>query len=147
LIFLDFFEPQTIFIGEWGTKFIFLISNGQKNDQIYIQTIRFEFKRINQKLITHYRPPAPVAAVVRVVPPGSTPVRTISPSLNGCYPYRPVPLPYFPEWAVPSDQSTIGTGLMGNCKSYWKFSFSQYTASFSFHTSPILDSDLSLFSH
>jgi hypothetical protein len=45
-VFLDFYEffgPQTVFIGEWGTKFIFLdffkklASNGQKNDQIFIK--------------------------------------------------------------------------------------------------------------
>jgi hypothetical protein len=45
-----------------------LISNGQKqlvfglNDQIHIQTVEFEFKRINQEVIPHYRPPAPAAS-------------------------------------------------------------------------------------
>jgi hypothetical protein len=36
--FLEFFGPQLIFIGEWGTKFDFLDFFYQKNNQIYIQT-------------------------------------------------------------------------------------------------------------
>jgi hypothetical protein len=49
-------------------KFIFLeffISHGKKqsnlysNSQICIQTIEFEFKRINQDATPHYRSPAP----------------------------------------------------------------------------------------
>jgi hypothetical protein len=63
LIFLEFFGPQTIFIGEWERNLIFLDFfnlKWSKDDQIYIQTIKFRFKQINQKLITHYRPPAPV---------------------------------------------------------------------------------------
>jgi hypothetical protein len=46
------FLPQTVFKGEWDTKFDFLVffnfltSNGQK-------MIKFEFKRTNQELTAH----------------------------------------------------------------------------------------------
>jgi hypothetical protein len=53
--FLEFFTPQTVFIGKWGTKFNFfldffpnfLTSNGQKNNQICIKMTKFIFKRSN----------------------------------------------------------------------------------------------------
>jgi hypothetical protein len=47
--FLDFFGPQMVFIGEWGTKFIFrfFLTQMIKNDQICIQTAEFIFKRSN----------------------------------------------------------------------------------------------------
>jgi hypothetical protein len=35
-------------------------SNLYSNDHIHIQTIKFEFKRINQELTAHYHTPAPV---------------------------------------------------------------------------------------
>jgi hypothetical protein len=59
LIFFEFFEPQTVFIGGWDIKFIFLDFfdlKQLKNNQICIQTIKFKFKLINQKMTPHYRP-------------------------------------------------------------------------------------------
>jgi hypothetical protein len=57
LNFLEFFGPQTIFIGGCGMKFnffriIFEFFGPQmiKNDQIYIQMIKFVFKRSNSNL-------------------------------------------------------------------------------------------------
>jgi hypothetical protein len=49
LDFHEFFGPQTVFIGEWGTKFIFLdfsifLPQMVKNDQICIQTAKFILK-------------------------------------------------------------------------------------------------------
>jgi hypothetical protein len=49
--FFEFFGPQMV------KKRSNLYSNGR----IHIQTIKFKFKRTNQKLAAHYRPPAPVA--------------------------------------------------------------------------------------
>jgi hypothetical protein len=43
-IFFKVFEPQTV-----------------KNSQICIQIVKFKFKRINQKVSPHYRPPTPTA--------------------------------------------------------------------------------------
>jgi hypothetical protein len=71
----EFFRPQTVFIGGWGTKFIFFRtvfeffgpqtvkkqSNLYSNSRFRIQTVEFEFKWTNQEATPHYRPSAPVA--------------------------------------------------------------------------------------
>jgi hypothetical protein len=72
LILLEFFEPKTIFIGEWSTKFNtfrFFLNFLTSNDQIDIQPIKFKFKQTNQKLITHYHPPTSVKNDSTNVPP------------------------------------------------------------------------------
>jgi hypothetical protein len=85
--FLEFFGPQTVFIGGWGTKFKILKkwtskdkkqSNLYLNNQICIQTIKFEFKRINQEATPYYRPSAQTAdssvgAIYRAIVFGSAP--------------------------------------------------------------------------
>jgi hypothetical protein len=48
-----------------------------KNNQIYIQTIKFKFKWINQKLIAYYRPPAPVANGTAALPSNPTATRCL----------------------------------------------------------------------
>jgi hypothetical protein len=66
---------------------IFLSSNGQKrlvfnsNGQIRIQTVTFKFKRINQEVAHHYRPPNPVvggsaSGIDRAVVPELAPTRS-----------------------------------------------------------------------
>jgi hypothetical protein len=70
------------------------------NGQIHIQTIKFKFKRTNQELTVHYRPPAPVAGG----------------SAGGRYPYHPVPLPRLPGRAgatVPLEPALLG------CQAGW----------------------------
>jgi hypothetical protein len=71
LNFLEFFRHQTVFIGGWVRNLFFFrffqifrpqaIKKQSKlylNYQIHIQTVEFEFKRINQKTPPHYYPPA-----------------------------------------------------------------------------------------
>jgi hypothetical protein len=84
-----------------------LISNGQKrlvfgsNDQIRIQTVEFEFKRINQEVIPHYRPPALAAGgIARAVEPDPAPTRALLPAPTGRKPWRPLSPPHHPERAV-----------------------------------------------
>jgi hypothetical protein len=67
-------------------------SNLYSNSQIYIQTIKFEFKWTNQKLTVHYQPPA---LVVDGSAGGTT--RTIR---LQCAWYRPVSLSRLPGHAV-----------------------------------------------
>jgi hypothetical protein len=55
-----------MFPGGWGMKFKFfrfflnfLDLKRSKNDQVYIQMVKFEFKRTNQEATPHYRPLTP----------------------------------------------------------------------------------------
>jgi hypothetical protein len=87
LNFLELFVPQKVFIGGWGMKFKifrFFLNFLDPNGQICMQTIKFEFKWINQELTTHYCPPAPVAGgsaggTTQALPPGVAPVRAVPP--------------------------------------------------------------------
>jgi hypothetical protein len=53
--FLEFFTPQTVFIGKWDTKFNFFrffskffnLKWSKKNNQICIKMTKFIFKRSN----------------------------------------------------------------------------------------------------
>jgi hypothetical protein len=103
--FLDFFQ---FFLSQMIKKWSNLYSNGQ----IYIQTIKFKFKRTNQKLSTYYRPPTPVSdgstgSTARTLPPDPAPMRTVPPDSNGRYSYRSVPLPHLSGRVVPPDHRTI----------------------------------------
>jgi hypothetical protein len=74
--------------------------------------IKFEFKRINQELATHYRPPAPVAdssarGTARTLPLDPAPMRTVPSGSSEHYPYCPVPLPHLPGQAVPPGHQTV----------------------------------------
>jgi hypothetical protein len=113
---LNFFTPQSVFTGGWGTKFkcfrIFRASNHPKqsnlysNNQIYIQTVRFEFKRTNQEVTHRYRPPALVTgsnagAIYQAVATGPAPTRTLPPAPAGLKPYHPLSPPRHLLWALP----------------------------------------------
>jgi hypothetical protein len=51
-------------------------------DRIHIQTVKFQFKQINQKSSRHYRLPAQRQAVVRALPPGQAPAWAVAPALT-----------------------------------------------------------------
>jgi hypothetical protein len=91
------------FLEFFGSQMVKTRSNLYLNDQIHVQTIKFEFKRTNQKLTAHYHPPTPepggsTGSSARTLPPSLTPVRTVPSDLSIHYPYHLVPLPrVFPD--------------------------------------------------
>jgi hypothetical protein len=129
---LNFFTPQSVFTGGWGTKFkcfrIFRASNHPKqsnlysNNQIYIQTVIFEFKPTNQEVTHRYRPPALVTgsnagAIYQAVATGPAPTRTLPPAPAGLKPYHPLSPPRHLLWALPPRlravaPTNIGTSLI-----------------------------------
>jgi hypothetical protein len=79
-----------------------------KNDQICIQTITFEFKQINQELIVHYHPPAPVTGgTAWAVPSSPAPVRAIPLGSGRRYPYRPCSPPHHLQRALPPSRLAL----------------------------------------
>jgi hypothetical protein len=100
------------------------------NDQIYIQTVKFEFKQTNQKVTPHYNPLASAAdghacAIYRAVALGPTPTRALPLALTGLKLYRPLSPLGRSEQMLPPEvlalRLAVGTGLNINevLESHW----------------------------